>query len=309
MLSIGFNVLPAYAYRTLDSGVTITAIGTLSGVTLTFSAQAVDQGTGADPSSTITFPSPSGISDSGRALKITGGTNEVDARIMIYTDNDNSTTPHEVPTVDPGTGADGAGLVGRDVPGFVAGLFWGASGTSDYAPNTNVDYGFDGNVNDGLGEVWVVDKRHTHTYTLVTALDNAPLFLTDGTPYEDPNDDTAPFVSNVLNDGLYPQLWDTDLWDHVSDRSAIHLVSPALYKTIATVAYSVGEGSGADAAYYVCQVGDIHTADPTDSVLVQLSKIDDSAKEYLYVYLGGDFTGRPAQAYSTNQLNLEMAAE
>ena len=308
MLSIGFNVLPAYAYRTLDSGITITAIGTLSGVTLTFSAQAVDQGTDANPSSTITFPSPSGISDSGRALKITGGTNEVDARIMIYTDNDNSTTPHEVPTVDPGTGADGAGLVGQDVPGFVAGLFWGVSGGADYAPNTNQDYGFDGNVDDGLGEVWVVDKRHTHTYTTSAALDDGALYLTNGTLYVDPNDEEAPFASNVPDDGLYPQLWDTDLWD--SDNVATrNLVSPALYKTIATVAYSVGEGSGGDSDYYVCQVGDIHTADLTDSVLVKLSKIDDSAKEYLYVYLGGDFTGRPAQAYSTNQLNLEMAAE
>jgi len=127
LLAIGLNVLPAMAYTTIGgTAVSISASGTLSGSTITFSAAAVDQNTGLNSGGTISFPAPSStdLTNSLRALKVTGGTNEVNARIIIYTDNANNTGSDVVPTIDPNTGVDGAGLVGRSNPGYAVPLVW-----------------------------------------------------------------------------------------------------------------------------------------------------------------------------------------
>jgi len=312
MLAIGFNVVPAQAYTPIGgSAVQITATGELVGATLTFSGIVVDQATGANSSSAIDFGTiSSGINDSGRALKITGGTNEVNARIIIYTDNDNNTY---VPGVDPNTGVDGSGMVGETETGYVVPFIWGVKSAADYDPNQNVNYAFDGNLDDGIGEVFVVDKRHTRSFTdgrafpllengwTETQLDTNNLYKADG----------AVVTNGPSNDNLYPQLWDEDLYDKnpVTDSTAV-VVSQALYKNIATVAYNIGagidDGVDDDTAYYVCNTANLTTTNTADFVKAKLGKIDTTAGEYLYIYIGADFTGRPAQDYTTNQLYVQM---
>jgi hypothetical protein len=181
-LIVIFNVLPAYAYVNLKTPVQISASGTIEGLTVAFTATSVAQGT-TTPESTgsITFASPLGLTDSGRALKIIGGTNEAGARIVIYTDNNlNTVAPEQAPTVNPNTGIDGAGLVGRTDPALVAAMFWGVSSSANGAPNTSVDYVFTNPstpVEGSAGNsVYIVDKRHTHSFTTVgSTLDNAVL--------------------------------------------------------------------------------------------------------------------------------------
>jgi len=83
-LIVIFNVVPAQAYTVLDVGVTVSASGTLTGSTVAFTATVVNQADGLG--STLVFPGPmssSGLTNSTKALKISGGTNEVDARIII----------------------------------------------------------------------------------------------------------------------------------------------------------------------------------------------------------------------------------
>jgi len=313
MLTLGFNVIPAQAYTRIGSPVRITAEGEIAGIVGTFSAQAVNQGTGTGPSARITFSNPSGPTvDSGRALKITGKTNRVDARIVIYTDNDNNTyvpagggnPVANPPDIDPATGVDGSGMVGQDVNGYIAPLFWGINSAAHYDPNTNVNYVFDQDRNDEVGDVWIVDKRHTHSFTTVgSALDNGTLYRTDGSVYS----------QNINGDGLYDQLWDVNLWNHPTNRDEdVNLVSPALYRSIATVGFLIGEGTDDrpdgqdDSGYYVCYVPDLTTTDTDDSAKARLMKKVGTPHDHLYVYIGADFGGRPAQKYSTNRLTVEM---
>ena len=98
LLTIGFSVLPAFAYTNLGGGaVSISASGTLSGSAITFSANCYDAGT-ADTGGGLTIPfgtistTPTDLTNSNRVIRMTGGTNYVDARIIIYTDNKFNTT-------------------------------------------------------------------------------------------------------------------------------------------------------------------------------------------------------------------------
>src|SRR3989338_6975789 len=79
VLTVTLNVVPAQAYTNLQTPVAISATGTLVGTTIAFSATLVAQGTGT-VAATVDFTSPSGISHSGEAIKIKGGTNQVNSR-------------------------------------------------------------------------------------------------------------------------------------------------------------------------------------------------------------------------------------
>jgi len=261
-------------------------------------------------------------------LKITGGTNLVGARIIIYTDNDSLFTDK---TNDPratwnaaGTaitgysGSDGSGMAGQTVKGYVASLYWGVSDT----PNTPAPYTFT-----TTNWSWIVDKWHNHTYVPT---------LSDGVTI-DPNFaslDTANFYkvasttaeSNPATEGtgtyksLYPQYFDQDLYDtplgttgrkvfSIVVSGTTYTVGQALYKNIATVAYNIQTGTGTNAGYFVCQVPKLSTTDPTDFATARLAKTDGTAGGYIYLAIGGDFTGLPAQAYSTPNLCLAMVQD
>ena len=298
VLTVTLNVVPAQAYTNLQTPVAISATGTLVGTTIAFSATLVAQGTGT-VAATVDFISPSGISDSGEAIKIKGGTNQVNSRVIVYTENDlNTVLPNKAATVNPATGVDGAGLVGQTDPVFSVPLFWGTTTGVNNDPNTNPDYVFDGNLNDGIGEVYIVDKRHTASFTTVgSAVDNATLYRFDGTAYT---------PANTLNDGLYPQLWDIDLYNSSTVHTDATRVSPSLYSSIATVMYSIRTGSGTDATYYIGDVPKISTLSFADSITARLSKTDSSAGGEMYIAIGGDFTGKPAQVYSTAKLTVAI---
>lgn len=298
VLTVTLNVVPAQAYTSLQTPVAISATGTLVGTTIAFSATVVAQGTGT-PGSAIDFTSPSGVTDSAEAIKVKGGTNQVNSRVIIYTENDlNTVLPNKAATVNPATGVDGAGLVGQTDPAFSVPLFWGTTTGVNNDPNTNSNYVFDGNLNDGIGEVYIVDKRHTASFTTVgSAVDNATLYRFDGTAYT---------PANVLNDGLYPQLWEIDLYDSASVHTDTTRVSPSLYSTIATVMFGIIVGSGVDATYYIGNVPKISTVSTSDSITARLSKTDNSAGGEMYIAIGGDFTGKPAQVYSTAKLTVAI---
>lgn len=331
-VALAYSVTPAMAYTLIGGAadIHITASGTITGNTVTFSAVVTDT-TGAGSGSTITFTSPSGKTNSSKLLKVTGGTNLVSSRIIIYTDNDSLfTDKNNDPrakysgtggTIDPTkdySGSDGSGMVGQSVKGYVAALYWGASDT----PNTPAAYTFGAS-----NWSYIVDKWHKRTYVPT---------LSDGITV-DPNYavlDTANFYlvgsntpeSNIANEGtglykkLYPQYWDQDLYDKPSTDSTRKIFSlvvgtttvtpgQALYKNIATVAYSIQTGTGTNAGYFVCQMPKFSSGDPTQSVTAQLAKTDGTAGGYIYLAIGGDFTGLPAQTYSTPNLCLAMVQD
>ena len=293
MLAIGFNAVPAEAYTVLDTLVSVSATGTLTGDTETFTVSVVAQGTGT--AATLEFDSTSGATaDSGKALKIAGGTNEIDSRIIIYTDNNFNAN---VPDIDPATGIDGSGLVGETNPGYTVALLWGVNSAADYDPNSNVNYLFDGDTNDGVGEVYIVDTRHTHSFTTLSGTqDNAPMYTFTGTTN-----------LNDPDDGLYPQRWDEDLYDAAS--GAGNVISDALYKTIATVAFGLGAGDDVDTNNYNCRVPNLSTAAPDDNVKGLLNLLNGTPDKSLYVYIAGNFVGKPAQVYSTTKLNVAMVQD
>lgn len=314
VLTVALNVVPAQAYTNLQTPVAISATGTLVGTTIAFSATVVAQGTGTI-GSTVDFTSPSGISDSGEAIKIKGGTNLVNSRVIIYTENDlNTVLPNKAPTVNPATGADGSGLVGQTEPGYSVALFWGTTTGVNNDPNTNPDYVFDGNLNDGIGEVYIADKRHTHSYTgtsntpyaanpapfnTAVGMDSNAMYTLAGAVVPNP-------ASVAPDPGLYPQAWDVNYYDKINTDSSRKIVSPSLYSTIATVMYSIITGSGTDATYYIGDVPKISTVSTSDSITARLSKTDSSAGGEMYVAIGGDFTGKPAQVYSTAKLTVAI---
>lgn len=314
LLAIGLNVVPAMAYTSIGGGsVAISASGTLVGATIAFSASAVDQSTGANGSSIVTFASPSGITNSGRALKVTGGTNEVDARIIIYTDNTNNTGgSNQVPTVAPSTGIDGAGLVGQSNPGYVVPLLWGTKAAADLDPNTNIAYaGFtSAGITNGTC-LYLVDKRHTHSFTAGGNFAANPAPFNTATGMDNTNMYTlaGAVVTNTAADGLYPQAWDQDYYDKINTDSTRVVVSQALYKNIATVAFNIGTGSGTDVNNYVCRVGKVNGTGAVvgQNVNAQLKRVGvPGTDQYLYIYIGADFGGVPAQVYSTGTLTVEM---
>ena len=83
-------------------------------------------------------------------------------------------------------------------------------------------------------------------------------------------------------------------------------MSRFLYSSIATVMYSIRTGSGADATYYIGDVPKISTLSFADSITARLSKTDSSAGGEMYIAIGGDFTGKPAQVYSTAKLTVAI---
>lgn len=307
LLTFLFNVVPpAHAYVSLKTPVQLTASGTLSGVTVAFTTTVVAQGTTTpDLTGGLPFASipSSGLADSGRALKITGGTNEVGGRIVIYTDNNANTN---APTVNPNTGVDGGGLVGETNAGYTVPLFWGVKSSVNNDPNSCIDYSFTSPavpVESSLGNsVYIVDKRHTNSFTLVgSALDNATLYYTDGS--------AGPV--NTPGDGLYPQVWGADLYDSATDHSSAHKVSPALYASIGTIAWGISpfvDTTTPANSSYVCNVPKLPTvSNKTDTVAAKLTRYGSGTTDnYLYVYIGADFGGAPAQTYSTNQLYVEI---
>lgn len=297
MLTIGLCAVQAYAYTELKTPVTLTSSGTLGGVTEDFAAVAVDQATGAAPGSTVNFASPSttGMSDSGRAVKIQGGTNVVDSRIIIYTENNLNSAPDRTPTVLPSTGLDGAGLVGRTNAGYAVPLVWGVKSAANGEPNTNENYVFDNNPTDGIGEVYVVDRRHTHSFTGLAAgagLDNVAMFNLAGAA-----------VTNTANDTLYPQAWNADYYDKINTDPSRVVISQALFKNIATIAYGIATSGAA----YTCNVPNLTTASGADNVTAALGAPTTGAA--IYVYIAADFRGVPAQTYGTGNLKLAIVQD
>lgn len=319
LLTFLFNVVPpAHAYTNLQTPVTLTATGTLAGVTIAFSAVLVTQGTGA-AATTVDFTSPSGITDSGEAIKIKGGTNQVNSRVIVYTENNlNTVSPNKAPTVDPATGADGGGLVGQTLPGYSVALIWGASTGADLAANNNTDYVF-GNpqvpVPGGSGNcVYMVDKRHTYSYTGTSdtpyAGNPAPFNTAAGMDANNMYTLAGAVVLNpasaVGQPGLYPQAWDQDYYDKINTDPSRKIVSPALYSSIATVMSGISTGADTNAGYYIGNVPDLTTLVTNDSHIARLSKTDGSAGGEMYIAIAGDFTGVPAQVYSTARLTVAI---
>lgn len=313
-LIVLFNVLPAQAYSPIYTGVAITATGNLTGNTIAFTSTLCAQGTGTDiPSRTAPFgtvTNPTLLSDSGAAIKISGGSNEATGRIIIYTDNgsllgdDPTAVPPTFGSPAPSTGADGAGMVGVAVSGYQVPMIWGATDT----PNTNSDYTFPtpANFTAGIGGVYIVDKRHSHTYTtksnVASSLDSMPMYTLAGTTNV-----------NVANDGLYPQAFDQDYYDLPAGTSGRKIVSEALYKNIATLASGIAPNNDAVTpanSSYVCNVPKLSTAASDDSVVAKLAKCGSGTTDnYLYVHIGADFRNSLAQAYSTTKLYVAIVKD
>ncbi len=332
-LIVIFNVLPAQAYTEIGTPVYVTAMGTLSGSIVSMTAVVVAQATGTSLTQ-VDFTSPSGVSDSADAIKISGGTNDLDARIIVYTDNQATYWPNRatVKTNDPywgadgkRTGMDGSGMPGATSAGYVAALFWGMNSNADFAPQTNTDYLFDGNMNDGIGEVYMVDKGHTHSIITQATVDSVNARL--GTSYTIATLDALPLydgigasVANTANEGsvnttfpsgtpLIPQQWNQDLYNSATVRNATTLVSEALYKNIATMAYSIrtpDPTKSDETGYYICNTPNLTTASGSDSVRARLAKTSAASDQYLYVYIGGNFSSLPAQTYTTTKLYVAM---
>ena len=317
MMAIGYSVTPAMAYVELKTPVSVTATGEIIGDTVAFDAQVVPQA-GGSAQSEIDFSNPSGVANSGDALKIRGGTNVVGGRVIIYTDNasyftsqDHDPRVKKVGLVYKPTGIDGAGLVGQTEKGYVAALIWGVSTT----PNTPAAYTFDGDLNDKIGEVYIVDKGHTFSFVGIgTPTDTQALYRLDGTPV------TNALLEGVDSDGnpvaLYPQSFGTvgagtdfDLYDKIASDTSRVVVSQQLTKNIATIAYNIGPGTGANTGFYVCQMPNLTTTDGADFVSAKLGKTDGTAGTEIYVNVGGVFSGLPAQVYETNKLYVAIVQD
>lgn len=316
-VTLAYTVAPAMAYTVIPttSVQVITATGTIAGNTVAFSAVVTDTA-GVGSGSTITFTSPSGKTNSNKLLKITGGTNLVGARVIVYTDNDSQFTdkandPRATwnaggTAITAYSGSDGSGMVGQTVKGYIASLYWGASDT----PNTPAAYTFtyDGTTGNLINSSWIVDKWHKRTYAPIpdsTGLDTMIMYpLASSTAETNPaNEGTGTYKK------LYPQYWDADLYDKIPADTSRVVVSQALYKNIATIAYNIQTGTGADAAYYVCQMPKFSTTDPSDFVTARLGKITGANDAFVYLAVGGEFTGLPAQVYNTSSLSIAMVQD
>jgi hypothetical protein len=322
-LIVIFNVVPAQAYTTLppgSTGVVITATGSIAGNVVAMTGSVVDQGTDANPSSTITFPTPTAtLTDSNRAIKVTAGTNQVGARIILYTDNANyfptkkqGVDPRYVynptdPTVVYGaSGIDGAGLVGQTITGYIAGLALGIAN----APGSNTDYtawAYDGTTGVLTNATWVVDKGHFASFAsgATAALDGKAMYKPNSAVNENAALVPAGSTLNWATDGVYPQLWDVDLYDtqnvNPAAPGAAKVASEALYKNIATIAHSFSPGTGDNANNYVCSLKTSAGA----NVIIPLAKSNGSGTDkYLYINIAGVFAGLPAQAYTTAKLTV-----
>lgn len=325
LLIVGMNVLPAFAYTELVTGVSITASGIISPTAASFSASVVTE---AGVASDLTFNNTTNVANSGKLLKITAATNVVNNRIIIYTDNDSYFTDKTKDlrakwdatgtTILQYSGADGSGLVGETDKGFVASMFWGASDT----PNTPAAYTFN-----STNRSWIVDKWHKMSYAplvVVSGVNTYPLdtavMYPAGSATPDPlaNGTAACTAEGSAADypWLYPQYFgdvgataNRDLYPGPNSTGTV--ISEALYKNIATVAWNVSVGgviNGVDyTGYYVCSMPKFSsTASPRPVIVAKLKAIGTGTDQYIYLPVGADFTGKPAQTYSTTKLYVEL---
>jgi hypothetical protein len=337
--AICFSALPVFAYTTIpgaDTVITITAQGTLSGNTVSFTATVVDQADETDREKTLQFPDAStGKVNSGKCIKMTGGTNVVGARIIIATDNaalftDPSQDPRWKDSDNDGilepTGSDGSGMIGVSNKGYVAPLIWGVTDTPNVRPTTYTfgDYNWS----------YVVDTWHERSYvpTLAdgvtvdpdyAALDTAQMYRVESNVPE----------TNPANEGggrykkLYPQYFgksgeNMDLYDKPSTDPTRKVytinktpVGQALYQNIATVAYSIQIGDEdimtGSSGYFICQLPKLSTPASDDFVFAKLKKTDGTieADSYIYIPVGAVYTGLPAQDYRTSKLFAQMVQD
>lgn len=326
LMAVALNTVTAHAYTVLTasgnvaSEVYINASGTIAGNTLSFLVDIVQQN-GTTTYGTIDFPAnPAGRTNSLKALRITGGSNVAGARIIISTENNALfTDPNQDPRqkviggITRYSGSDGSGMIGSSNQGYVAGFIWG---TSDN-PNSNPTYVFQTPDSQGRANwSYIVDKWHKYSY--VPANDTAGL---DTMLFYKPNSN-AP-ETNDANEGtgtykpLYPQYWDIDLYDRPYTDPARQVVAVsgqplglALYKTIGTVAYNVQQGSGAYEGYYICQMSKFSTVtNSSDYVTARLRSTGAGPDQYIYIAIGADFSGLPAQSYNTPSLYVAMVQD
>lgn len=322
MLTVGFGMIDAQAaqqYTPIGTPVAVTASGTLSGSIVSLSMSVVTQGTGASVSA-VSFSSPAGLTNSTSALKITGGTNDVDARLIVYTDNTSYFSTGNDPAIDnvtgKPTGIDGAGMPGQTNVINVTPLLWGVTSNADFSPNTNPVYSF---ASDLSNAVYVTDLRHTYdfvtqkivdaintklvtTYT-IDQIDTITLYRTDGTA--GPANTASEGVGDVPK--LVPTLFKESLWDS-ANTSSRRLIREALYRNIATIAYNIRTPDSKktdETGSYICNVPNLLTAGT--SVRAKLAKYGTGTTDnYLYIPIAGDFSGQPAQIYSTAKLTVAM---
>ena len=328
-----FNVVPAHAYTSLSTPVAVTASGTLSGTITNLSVSVVTQGTGATAPKVDFGTTSAGVQNSGEALKISGGAGQVDSRIIVYTDNASYYTTGNDPAIDATTGKptgiDGAGMPGALSAPQVVPLIWGLTSNVDFAPNSNPAYTFTGSLQAGTANsVYVTDLRHTYdfvtqdlvdkinarlgtTYT-IAQIDTMTLYKTDGTA-----------VANTASEGVgdVPQLVPTffgavgadgNLWDSATPATR-KLIREGLYKNIATIAYGIrtpDPSKSDETGYFMCQCPNLSTpANSSDNVRARLAKYGTGTTDaYLYVPVGGDFTGKPWQDYQTTKLTVGMVS-
>ena len=324
-LIVIFNVLPAQAYTQLATPVTLTASGTIAGEVAAFSVGLANQNDGTDViGSSFTFPAPAanGKTNSAKSLKITGSTNVVGNRIIIYADNDalftdNTKDPRATyntdGTINKYSGNDGSGMIGATNSGYVVPLVWGATAT----PNTPATYACGAS-----NWTYVVDKWHKKTYVptlsdgsvdpAYAVLDTANFYrVASNTPELNLADE-----GSGLYKKLYPQYFgnlneDWDLYDKPATDSTRKLytlnvggvnkvLGQSLYKNIATIAFGVLPGLD---NYYTCNVAQPGS---TGTVMANLKKKASApvgtVDQYIYIPVGADFNTLPAQTYSTSKL-------
>lgn len=226
-----------------------------------------------------------GVRDSDESIKVTYDSNSASTRMIIYTDNKNNADPVKDSTVDASKGVDSGGLVGQLDTAQVVALLWAPT-------DANTNYAFDGAKINGTGagaSKTVSDKDHVATFTTVgSTLDNqAMVRCRDGVA-----------VTNTANDGLYPQNFgavgvNSDLCDAAATST---VVSQELSKNFAVIGFSLA-GTKIQVVDWIDADGDTNTSE----VLELTSPI--------YVPIGGDFTGKPAQDYKTNTLTVELVQQ
>ena len=347
---IALNASTGYAYSHLGTTtmVTISASGTLSGTVASIDGTVVDQGT-ADLNQALTanFTSPSstGVANSSRAVRMSCGTNQVNSRIIIYTDNASyfptkkqgvdprfSYSPTDATVVTGASGVDGGGLVGTSVSGYVAALVFGISDTPGSNATAYSAWGFDGTTLTKAS--YLVDKSHFVSFvsgrtdltpTQRTALDTQAMYAPAGNSggLYPTQVTTAPYTyasaapidpTKNLNittaDGLYPQYWDFDLYDTPSvdpaNPGTAKVVSEALYKNIGTVAFSFGAGNATYTKNYIATVTASSGTQATIPLAVLPPPVSGGTVHYLYINMGGLFYGLPAQTYATGKLNVDF---
>ena len=331
LFTVVFGLVPANAapatYTVIGSTVSVTATGSLTGTVTNMSLGLIVQNGTTVPTKIDFGTATAGVVNSGSALQVTGGTADVDSRIIIYTDNDSLFSTGHNPSVESGTGKptglDGAGMPGTSEAAYVVPLLWGLTSGSDFDPNTNPAYtGFTASdLSGGTNCVYVTDLRHN--YDFVTSQLVADINARLGTTYTaDEIDALALYYSdgssgptNTATEGaagfpkLVPTLFKYSLYD--SANTATHkVIREALYRNIATIAYSIrmpDPSKSDETGYYICNTAKLTTSSGSDNVRAKLAKQGTGTTDaYLYVPIGANFTGFPWQTYTTTKLTVAM---